>query len=90
MYHPPPDVQCILTLLLTHNQSRGLTPDKHVGLYEAEIIQMVIDHIYYKDPEDDGVILRDAYTPFPLPALALIITAVCRRHLALFSRLQSS
>ncbi|KAI0644663.1 hypothetical protein C8Q79DRAFT_927760 [Trametes meyenii] len=54
----------------------GNTSDEHVGLYEAEAIQEVIDHVFYKDPEDDGVALDKAYNPFPLQGLALVLSAI--------------
>ncbi|KAI0741313.1 hypothetical protein C8Q80DRAFT_1110274 [Daedaleopsis nitida] len=57
-------------------QNRGGPEEQPSGLYEAEILQMVINRVYYKGTKDDGVILRQFYTPFPLPALALVISAI--------------
>ncbi|KAI0665541.1 hypothetical protein C8Q78DRAFT_954614, partial [Trametes maxima] len=54
----------------------GNTPDEHVGLYEAEAIQEVIDRVFYKDQEDDGVVLTELYDPFPTCGLALVLTAI--------------
>ena len=39
---------------------------------------MVINRVYYKHSKDDGFIFRMRYTPFPVPALALVLSAV--RH----------
>lgn len=37
---------------------------------------MVANQVFYKGASDDGVILEEVYNPFPLRALALILTAV--------------
>ncbi|CDO75467.1 hypothetical protein BN946_scf184935.g3 [Trametes cinnabarina] len=57
-------------------ESIGETVDDHLGLYEAEIIQDVINRVFYKSPSDDGIQLADAYDPFPFVGLALILTAI--------------
>ncbi|KAI0674505.1 hypothetical protein C8Q78DRAFT_966790 [Trametes maxima] len=53
-----------------------LGPLDEGGLYEAEAIQEVIDQVFYKSPEDDGVVLDTIYTPFPKRGLALVLTAI--------------
>lgn len=50
--------------------------DEHEGLYEAPVIQMVINRVFYKNASDDGIKLRHAYEPFPFKGLALVLTAV--------------
>nr|VWO99054.1 Cytochrome P450 51 [Ganoderma boninense] len=57
-------------------RKRGPTADDHEGLYEADIIQQMANRIYFKDKKDDGVVLQGRYSPFPIVAFALIITAV--------------
>nr|VWO96078.1 Pyriculol/pyriculariol biosynthesis cluster transcription factor 1 [Ganoderma boninense] len=70
-----------------HNQARaqyllsGRTyayqdPDQRDGLYEAGAIQEIINTVYYKNRNDDGVIHDNIYRPFPFVGLALILTAV--------------
>ncbi|KAJ2967674.1 hypothetical protein NUW54_g13440 [Trametes sanguinea] len=54
----------------------GDTAQDCVGLYEAEIIQAIVNNIFYKSATDDGVVLSDVYEPFPFVGLALILTAV--------------
>ncbi|TFK82538.1 hypothetical protein K466DRAFT_439749, partial [Polyporus arcularius HHB13444] len=46
------------------------------GLYEGDIIQNIINRVYYKDAEDDGVLHDEAYRPFPFAGVALVLTAV--------------
>ena len=58
-------------------QKRGKTVDEHQDLYQAEIIQQMVNRIYFKNRNDDGVVLSSKYSPFPQVALALILTAVC-------------
>ncbi|RDX48189.1 hypothetical protein OH76DRAFT_1384037 [Lentinus brumalis] len=54
----------------------GDNHDEHAGLYEAEIIQVVVNRVWYKDAKDDGILLGDTYTPFPMRGLALVLTAI--------------
>lgn len=63
------------------HQKRGKTVDDHKGLYQAEIIQQMANRVYFKKRTDDGILLRAQYSPFPVPALALILTAVSPRRL---------
>ncbi|KAI0822409.1 hypothetical protein BC628DRAFT_1277799, partial [Trametes gibbosa] len=46
------------------------------GLYEADIIQAVINQVFYKSSEDDGVVHSGIYDPFPVPGLALVLTVI--------------
>ncbi|KAI0349157.1 hypothetical protein OH77DRAFT_1415492 [Trametes cingulata] len=48
----------------------------HVGLYENEIIQDIINRGFYKSADDDGIALADIYDPFPAAGIALVLTAV--------------
>ncbi|KAL7278906.1 hypothetical protein ACG7TL_006737 [Trametes sanguinea] len=48
----------------------------HLGLYEAEIIQSIINRVFYKTATDDGVALAKVYEPFPFVGLALVLTAI--------------
>ncbi|KAL1937296.1 hypothetical protein VTO73DRAFT_13860 [Trametes versicolor] len=50
--------------------------DDHEGLYEAPVIQMIINRVFYKHASDDGVLLHDIYHPFPLKGLALVLAAI--------------
>ncbi|OJT11722.1 hypothetical protein TRAPUB_11784 [Trametes pubescens] len=54
--------------------------DDHDGLYEAPVIQMIINRVFYKHASDDGVLLHDIYHPFPLKGLALVLAAVRLRE----------
>ncbi|CDO75907.1 hypothetical protein BN946_scf184877.g1 [Trametes cinnabarina] len=54
----------------------GERPESHVGLYEAEIIQLVINRIFYKTATDDAVRLATTYEPFPSVGLTLVLTAI--------------
>ncbi|OBZ72971.1 hypothetical protein A0H81_07163 [Grifola frondosa] len=54
----------------------GNTTNEHHGLYQNKIIQMMVNKIYYKNKHDDGIVLSPVYTPFPMPALALVLTAI--------------
>ncbi|KAI1783795.1 hypothetical protein LXA43DRAFT_902836 [Ganoderma leucocontextum] len=55
---------------------RGKTVDDHEGLYQADVIQQMVNRIYFKSKKDDGIILREKYSPFPVVVFALILAAV--------------
>ncbi|KAJ2955984.1 hypothetical protein NUW54_g14693 [Trametes sanguinea] len=57
-------------------QDIGQHEEDHDGLYENDIIQMVVNRVFYKDAEDDGILLSTVYDPFPTRALALVLTAI--------------
>ncbi|KAI9069145.1 hypothetical protein FKP32DRAFT_1545651, partial [Trametes sanguinea] len=54
----------------------GQHEEDHDGLYENDIIQMVVNQVFYKDAEDDGILLSTVYDPFPTRAVALVLTAI--------------
>lgn len=66
--------------LLNQSQKRGKSLDENEGLYQADVIQQMANRIYFKTKKDDGLVLRDRYSPFPIVALALILAAVRLRH----------
>ena len=51
-------------------------PTARTGLYEVEIVQAIVNKVFYKNPTDDGVIHDGQYRPFPIRGVALILTAV--------------
>ena len=63
----------ILTLYISED------PTHKLGLYEGDLIQTIINRVYYKDSQDDGVVHDTAYRPFRFEGLALILTAVRNR-----------
>ncbi|KAM5541923.1 hypothetical protein V8D89_004233 [Ganoderma adspersum] len=54
--------------------SKYLCP--HEGLYQADVIQQMVNRIYFKTKKDDSVVLREWYSPFPLVTLALVLAAI--------------
>ncbi|KAH9900750.1 hypothetical protein C8Q73DRAFT_618047, partial [Cubamyces lactineus] len=58
----------------------GTTEDEHEGIYETHVVQTVINRVFYKSPDDDGVVLDKQqhahHRPFPLRGVALILAAV--------------
>ena len=67
-----------MCILITCFQRRSKTTDDHKGLYQADIIQQMVNRIYFKNRKDDGIALKNKYSPFPVVAFALILAAVCR------------
>ena len=62
--------------LYGHRSYPEQDPVARTGLYEAEIVQAIVNKVFYKNPTDDGVIHDDRYRPFPIRGIALILTAV--------------
>ncbi|OBZ69791.1 hypothetical protein A0H81_10158 [Grifola frondosa] len=54
----------------------GDTADERRGLYQNKIVQMMVNKIFFKNKNDDGIVLAHIYRPFPIPAIALILTAI--------------
>ncbi len=54
----------------------GQDPSTRSDLFEGDIIQTIINKVFYKNPADDGVIHDEVYRPFPIRGVALVLTAV--------------
>ncbi|KZT05796.1 uncharacterized protein LAESUDRAFT_655250, partial [Laetiporus sulphureus 93-53] len=46
------------------------------GLYQHRIIQLIINRVWFKDKQDDGIVLDKVYHPFPFVAFAIVLTAI--------------
>ncbi|RDX43466.1 hypothetical protein OH76DRAFT_1298965, partial [Lentinus brumalis] len=51
-------------------------PATRSGLFEGDIIQTIINKVFYKNPSDDGVKHDNVYRPFPVRGIALVLTAI--------------
>jgi len=58
--------------------------DEQCGFLKAPIIQKIINTMWFANKNDEGVKHHVLFKPFPLPALALVLTAVsadvCDHH----------
>ena len=57
-------------------QVRSQTGEQVSDIYQAPIIQQIINRVYFKTADDDGIVLSDTYSPFPMVGLALVLAAV--------------
>jgi hypothetical protein len=48
------------------------------GMYRAKIIQKVVNVMWFRNKQDEGVIHEENFKPFSIAALALVLAAV--RH----------
>ncbi|KIM61731.1 hypothetical protein SCLCIDRAFT_25682 [Scleroderma citrinum Foug A] len=55
---------------------RALVQDKRRGFLKAPIIQKVINMMWFANKNDEGIKHHTHFKPFPLPALALVLTAI--------------
>ncbi|KIM57679.1 hypothetical protein SCLCIDRAFT_129882, partial [Scleroderma citrinum Foug A] len=55
---------------------RVLVQDEHCGFLKALIIQKVINMMWFANKNDKGIKHHTHFKPFPLPALALVLTAI--------------
>lgn len=51
--------------------------DSRKGVYEAAIIQKVVNAMWFKNRRDEGVKFPEIFNPLPVRAIAFILTAVC-------------
>lgn len=71
-----------LSLIMTNDIQDWKGPRK-MGLYQNRIIQMLANKVYFKNANDDGIVLEKMYSPFPIVGLALILAAVSHIHIHL-------
>ncbi|GLB39847.1 hypothetical protein LshimejAT787_0705000 [Lyophyllum shimeji] len=46
------------------------------GLYQNKLIQKVVNAMWFQDKQDEGVLFVDDFRPFPIPALALVLSVI--------------
>lgn len=65
-------------VLIKINQSPGLDGTAKSGFLMSRAIQDIINPVWFKSTKGraDAIILKDMYMPFPVAALALVMTAV--------------
>jgi hypothetical protein len=52
---------------------------KRKGMYQTKLIQKVVNVMWFRNKQDEGVVHEDKFNPLTIPALALVLAAV-RRH----------
>ncbi|TFK82349.1 hypothetical protein K466DRAFT_568481 [Polyporus arcularius HHB13444] len=62
--------------LLDANTFKYKDPSTRSDLFEGDIVQNIINKVFYKNPADDGVIHDEVYRPFPIRGVALVLTAI--------------
>ena len=69
---------CGVLALITDvgGQHRALVQDEHCGFLKAPIIQKIINMMWFANKNDEGIKYHIWFKPFPLPALALVLTVV--------------
>ena len=53
-----------------------LVQDDRHGFLKVPIIQKIVNTMWFANKNDEGIKYQTWFKPFPLPALALILTAV--------------
>jgi hypothetical protein len=46
------------------------------SLFQTRLNQQAANILWYHNKKDEGVVFEKAFSPFPIPALALVYTAV--------------
>lgn len=57
-------------------QNLGETVDERKGPYQHEVIQKVINIMWFNKRADEGILYSEFFDPMPVPAIALVLTAV--------------
>ncbi|KAG6806926.1 hypothetical protein H0H92_009551 [Tricholoma furcatifolium] len=55
---------------------KELTEDVRKGMYRHPIIQAGVNKLYFKHKRDEGIVHANRFNPLPIPAIALILTAL--------------
>ncbi|KAG6859995.1 hypothetical protein C0995_000742 [Termitomyces sp. Mi166 len=55
---------------------KTLLETEHKGIYQHPIIQKAVNRLWFKNKHDEGVIYTDMFKPLPIPAIALVLTAI--------------
>ncbi|KAG6807096.1 hypothetical protein H0H92_008806 [Tricholoma furcatifolium] len=55
---------------------KELTEDVCKGMYRHPIIQAGVNKLYFKHKRDEGIVHTNRFNPLPIPAIALILTAI--------------
>ncbi|KAG6818720.1 hypothetical protein H0H93_002504 [Arthromyces matolae] len=55
---------------------KELTSDARKGIYRHPIIQTAVNKVWFTNTRDEGVVFTDMFNPMPIPAIALILTAI--------------
>ncbi|KAJ8486759.1 hypothetical protein ONZ45_g14560 [Pleurotus djamor] len=55
---------------------RNKDPSKRKGLYKGKILQKCVNAIWFANRRDEGITYAKSFSPLPIPALALILTAI--------------
>ena len=50
---------------------------KRKGIYQAKILQKVINVMWFHNKQDEGIVHATKFNPLTILALALVLTAVC-------------
>ncbi|KAF8223720.1 hypothetical protein L208DRAFT_1315412, partial [Tricholoma matsutake] len=50
--------------------------DKQTGVYRSKVIQKIVNVMWFWNQQDEGVQFTDYFEPFPLQALALVLTVI--------------
>jgi uncharacterized protein DUF6532 len=49
---------------------------KRKGIYNNSIIQKAVNKMWFMNKRDEGIAYKEYFNPMPIPAIALILTAV--------------
>jgi hypothetical protein len=57
-------------------------PAQRKGLYKAQIIQKVVNTMWFANKRDEGVVFSEWFNPITPVTLALVLTAVSAHHMS--------
>jgi hypothetical protein len=64
---------CVIVWKITHTELL-----ERKGLYQSKLIQKVVNTMWFRNKQDEGITYSSYFNPFTIPALALVLTAVSR------------
>ena len=64
------------SILIVDFQIHGASVELRKGLYRNKILQKIVNAMWFANKHDEGIKYPEYFKPFPMPTLALVLTAV--------------
>ncbi|KAF8228119.1 hypothetical protein L208DRAFT_1293333 [Tricholoma matsutake] len=67
---------CSMAQYLKKDSHFTYKEDIHTGIYHSKVIQKIVNVMWFCNKQDEGVRFTEYFEPFPLQALALVLTVI--------------
>lgn len=67
-------------MMLTYHVLGDQDPETRKGIYKHPVLQKAVNVMWFLNKHNEGVVFGDDFSPIPIPALALVLTAVSNAY----------